>query len=320
MSKLCFNTQPPEGGWEAFVLNTSNDSEFQHTAARRRLGHNICHALTHRLVSTHSRPKAAGRTERIRANPKPSFNTQPPEGGWCRPLWRTGSQIVSTHSRPKAAGTHHAVSVHPSIVSTHSRPKAAGDPEDPNRSNFFVSTHSRPKAAGLTGLVSSSEARFQHTAARRRLELQVALRRIVGLFQHTAARRRLVSNFVMHESRNGFNTQPPEGGWLVCRSNLSAVMCFNTQPPEGGWQGINYCGDCFRVVSTHSRPKAAGPALPPARITATVSTHSRPKAAGASLKSLAPSGFAAPISLSSQEKQKCEYNTAFSVIPTFAIS
>ena len=51
-----------------------------------------------------------------------------------------------------------------------------------------------------------------------------------------------------------------------------------------------------------------------------VSTHSRPKAAGASLKSLATSGFASLISLNSQEKQKCEYNTAFSVIPTFAIS
>ena len=51
-----------------------------------------------------------------------------------------------------------------------------------------------------------------------------------------------------------------------------------------------------------------------------VSTHSRPKAAGASLKSLAPSGFAAPISLSSQEKREREYNTAFSVTPAFAIS
>ena len=52
----------------------------------------------------------------------------------------------------------------------------------------------------------------------------------------------------------------------------------------------------------------------------TVSTRSRPKAAGASLKSLAPSGFAALISLSSQEKREREYNTAFSVTPAFAIS
>ena len=51
-----------------------------------------------------------------------------------------------------------------------------------------------------------------------------------------------------------------------------------------------------------------------------VSTHSRLKAAGASLKNLAPSGFAAPISLSSQEKREREYNTAFSATPAFTIS
>ena len=72
---------------------------------------------------------------------------------------------------------------------------------------------------------------------------------------------------------------------------------FNTQPPEGGWQHT------FFVTNDD-----------------VVSTHSRLKAAGASLKSLVPSGFAAPISLSSQEKREREYNTAFSVTPAFAIS
>ena len=33
----------------------------------------------------------------------------------------------------------------------------------------------------------------------------------------------------------GFNTQPPEGGWMRLRLNLMALSCFNTQPPEGGW-------------------------------------------------------------------------------------
>ncbi|HEQ9829087.1 TPA: hypothetical protein VIS39_001777 [Streptococcus pyogenes] len=95
-----------------------------------------------------------------------------------------------------------------------------------------------------------------------------------------------------------FNTQPPEGGWVLSfllpkiRSNS-----FNTQPPEGGW----------RVGSKDA-------------LKALVSTHSRLKAAGASLKSLAPSGFAALISLSPQEKREREYNTAFSVIPAFTIS
>ena len=95
----------------------------------------------------------------------------------------------------------------------------------------------------------------------------------------------------------GFNTQPPEGGWVYHKLWEISWQSFNTQPPEGGWL-IDY----YKIIGQF------------------VSTHSRPKAAGASLKSLAPSGFAAPISLGSQEKREREYNTAFSVIPAFAIS
>ena len=73
-------------------------------------------------------------------------------------------------------------------------------------------------------------------------------------------------------------------------------------------------------VSTRSRPKAAGHDGRDIQREVRVSTRSRPKAAGASLKSLAPSGFAALISLGSQEKREREYNTALSVTPAFAIS
>ena len=34
------------------------------------------------------------------------------------------------------------------------------------------------------------------------------------MFQHTAARRRLAPLLVRPAPINGFNTQPPEGGWL----------------------------------------------------------------------------------------------------------
>ena len=36
------------------------------------------------IVSTHSRPKAAGFKKRRPKPPKESFNSQPPEGGWVR--------------------------------------------------------------------------------------------------------------------------------------------------------------------------------------------------------------------------------------------
>ena len=38
-------------------------------------------------------------------------------------------------------------------------------------------------------------------------------------------------NFVME----CFNTQPPEGGWIMTTEPLFSGYCFNTQPPEGGW-------------------------------------------------------------------------------------
>ena len=55
------------------------------------------------------------------------------------------------------------------------------------------------------------------------------------MFQHSAARRRLV---ISH--------------WLIMPR-----CCFNTQPPEGGCSVIvNF--DASQIVSTLSRPKAAG--------------------------------------------------------------
>ena len=99
-----FNTQPPEGGWELGCTDA-----------------HIC------MVSTRSRPKAAGlyclRLRRL----VQSFNTQPPEGGWLgfdRYICFHG--LVSTRSRPKAAGVCSCFAVAISSVSTRSRPKAAG--------------------------------------------------------------------------------------------------------------------------------------------------------------------------------------------------
>ena len=78
-----FNTQPPEGGWR--LVNKSRDIvvKFQHTAARRRLVEERFRRFDGVVVSTHSRPKAAGaKIQQLEVAVK-----------------------VSTHSRPKAAGS-----------------------------------------------------------------------------------------------------------------------------------------------------------------------------------------------------------------------
>ena len=124
--------------------------KFQHTAARRRLEWHDSNGNWASLVSTHSRPKAAGFLYIKYSLSLICFNTQPPEGGWGKNAGMlTGRTQVSTHSRPKAAGRY--------LVRYLVR--------------YWVSTHSRPKAAGPQWDVFSNENKvFQHTAARRRLE------------------------------------------------------------------------------------------------------------------------------------------------------
>ena len=81
-------------------------------------------------------------------------------------------------------------------------------------------------------------------------------------------------------STSCFNTQPPEGGWKLTRKRVTIMSSFNTQPPEGGWSIKSNRHAADLLVSTHSRPKAAGNARPEVYKFDKVSTHSRPKAAG----------------------------------------
>ena len=85
------------------------------------------------IVSTHSRPKAAGYLNDVGLFGDYCFNTQPPEGGWLAINPTCGTIVkVSTHSRPKAAGNKEQKMTEQEIVSTHSRPKAAGAVTSPS--------------------------------------------------------------------------------------------------------------------------------------------------------------------------------------------
>ena len=77
-----------------------------------------------------------------------------------------------------------------------------------------------------------------------------------------------------------FNTQPPEGGWMARIKAALDAFSFNTQPPEGGWFLKTATISAVLIVSTHSRPKAAGSLYFIGFSAIFVSTHSRPKAAG----------------------------------------
>ena len=149
-------------------------------------------------------------------------------------LWQ-----VSTHSRLKAAGRNRIDGDAFLKVSTHSRLKAAGRNRIDGDAFLKVSTHSRLKAAGSCFYVLKGN---HDVSTHSRLK---AAGLLSCPYQRASA---------------GFNTQPPEGGWLFSTRRTLYEQGFNTQPPEGGWRG----GAPFNVncnVSTHSRLKAAGPAL-----------------------------------------------------------
>ena len=168
----------------------------------------------------------------------------------------------------------------------------------------------------------SGDWRFQHTSRLKAAVIAKAATNKKSKFQHTSRLKAAVISYEFTWVPPLVSThQPPEGGCLVKyrlarfdslfqhTSRLKAAVLPSRQSV------------LHRQVSTHQPPEGGcrqHRATP--QDSARFQHTSRLKAAVASLKSLVPSGFAALISLSSQEKREREYNTAFSVTPTFAIS
>ena len=170
LSDYCFNTQPPEGGWPFLPTSRKRVSCFNTQPPEGGWVGVILAAQIPKQVSTHSRPKAAGCKARTAEATSISFNTQPPEGGWDFYLRLCSYEPVSTHSRPKAAGFAPPV-VHSILRRFNTQPPEGG--------------WQQPRQ------IPPRQAQFQHTAARRRLELAALQEEVANMFQHTAARRRL---------------------------------------------------------------------------------------------------------------------------------
>ena len=102
--------------------------------------------------------------------------------------------MVSTHSRPKAAGANLPPKVKEILVSTHSRPKAAGKLSS-HSGQYSIGFNSQPPEGGWLQLRACHTPRvmFQLTAARRRLVNSPFRQTNIDVFQLTAARRRLVN-------------------------------------------------------------------------------------------------------------------------------
>ena len=185
------------------------------------------------MVSTHSRPKAAGRHRLPRPHQR-SFNTQPPEGG-CRNSQAQASKAKFQHTAARRRLQYPYCVAQAQRVSTHSRPKAAGAyffelfsrvlfQHTAARRRLYhhitdvdlcgVSTHSRPKAAGRPRQNRTYQCRFNTQPPEGGCYL-FHKHEQTDWFQHTAARRRLALKNSTDKSKASFNTQPPEGGCQI---------------------------------------------------------------------------------------------------------
>ena len=85
-----FNTQPPEGGWKAWMMLFIQNFSFNTQPPEGGWFIPITKLDRPHIVSTHSRPKAAGLSNWETYRLLSCFNTQPPEGGWItNPVRRT---------------------------------------------------------------------------------------------------------------------------------------------------------------------------------------------------------------------------------------
>ena len=209
--RVCFNTQPPEGGCLK-GRPASNMTPVSTHSRPKAAAPGVQDLQAANPVSTHSRPKAAAslpkefsgskmfqhtaarrrlRQPTLSTPANISFNTQPPEGGCDWLTYTFQIDPVSTHSRPKAAAHQFHIFSFRFPVSTHSRPKAAAWEVDLNfGGKWFQHTAARRRLHRAANRAAKAK-EFQHTAARRRLHLPYCFKHCIIAFQHTAARRRL---------------------------------------------------------------------------------------------------------------------------------
>ena len=100
-------------------------------------------------------------------------------------------------------------------VSTHSRPKAAGCTRAASIGRIFRFNTQPPEGGwDCNNFDSLSGGSFNTQPPEGGWPRWSRLRCFLILFQHTAARRRLeLFSFLINTGKFSFNTQPPEGGW-----------------------------------------------------------------------------------------------------------
>ena len=111
----------------------------------------------------------------------------------------------------------------------------------------IIGFNTQPHGGGCRFIRSKGGRRceFQHTAARRRLQLPPkCFTRSAIVSTHSRTEAAATSNFPVSKFKLCFNTQPHGGGCLVKNKFYKKPFSFNTQPHGGG---------CFFRLSFHKK-------------------------------------------------------------------
>ena len=144
-----FNTQPPEGGWFRIKQLFNNIFSFNTQPPEGGWLPANTSAAPQRAVSTHSRPKAAGFALDCTRQKPYRFNTQPPEGGW-QGLPQPPATPAGFNTQPPEGGWSPLTAFQLHATRFNTQPPEGG--------------------WSTRGKMCWQGCRFQHTAARRRLD------------------------------------------------------------------------------------------------------------------------------------------------------
>ena len=229
-----------------------------------------------KIVSTHSRPKAAGSPCRTTPNASRCFNTQPPEGGWSR--YRRLSERIEwfQHTAARRRLGRFCMASSTAKCCFNTQPPEGGWIRVMRGRSACLSFNTQPPEGGWNRPQETARNRFlfQHTAARRRLDHNSgngfghndvsthsrpkaagahARHAACGLGVSTHSRPKAAGaclrpprrqNLFQHTAARRRLGPRPLGRLLAdavsthSRPKAAGRRCFNTQPPEGGWRGI----------------------------------------------------------------------------------
>ena len=218
ISSLCFrsfNTQPPEGGWQMRLSPKCGCSRFNTQPPEGGWMHCSHKHPSQPYVSTHSRPKAAGRLNKIQA-------------GFC--VWFQHTAARRRLASKVCVDLDNALFQH-----TAARRRLVRTAFQQVLTDWFQHTAARRRLDHRQPADNRRAGSFNTQPPEGGWSSRSAIYPRINRFNTQPPEGGWNLSSITVWFTACFNTQPPEGGWPQTARQAASKRGFNTQPPEGGW-------------------------------------------------------------------------------------